>query len=105
MVYKFTDTMAALISNAFSLSFILFDRLVAYFLEWRVVTDQDAVSLLYTSDYIRVDDLACTMYICRQIQLLMRRGQVETKIDHTEPLTKVFFVYQRGTILCYLYMY
>ena len=43
MVYKFTDTMAALISNAFSLSFILFDRLVAYFLEWRVVTDQDAV--------------------------------------------------------------
>ena len=43
MVNKFTDTMAALISNAFSLSFILFDRLVAYFLEWRVVTDQDAV--------------------------------------------------------------
>ena len=46
MVNKFTDTMAALISNAFSLSFILFDRLVAYFLEWRVVTDQDAVLIL-----------------------------------------------------------
>ena len=44
MVYKFTDTMAALISYAFTLSFILFDRLVAYFLEWRVVTDQNAVS-------------------------------------------------------------
>ena len=44
MVYKFTDTMAALISNAFSLSFILFDRLVAYFLEWRVLTNQDAVT-------------------------------------------------------------
>ena len=44
MVYKFTDTMAALISNAFSLSFILFDRLVAYFLEWRVVTNQYAVN-------------------------------------------------------------
>ena len=46
MVYKFTDTMAALISNAFSLSFILFDRLVAYFLEWRVVTNQYAVTTL-----------------------------------------------------------
>ena len=49
MVNKFTDTMAALISNAFSLSFILFDRLVAYFLEWRVVTDQNAVIYAHPS--------------------------------------------------------
>ena len=53
MVYKFTDTMAALISYAFTLSFILFDRLVAYFLQWRFVTNQCAVPYLYI--YIRVD--------------------------------------------------
>ena len=44
MVYKFTDTMAALISNVFTLWFILFDRLVAYFLQLRFVTLQYAVT-------------------------------------------------------------
>ena len=29
------------------------------------------------------------IFMCREIQLLMRRGQVETEIDNTEPLTKV----------------